>query len=422
MRSTHVASSVAAPPAVGGVGDVHPRRRGRSSTASLAARGHRIGIGSSSDGSFTIAVVNARDAHASATSAARARSSSARLGARGVGMRVDRTRASEHRAVVARRRRSARSQASGRRSRRSAVVPAGHCGSVAYPEPMPRVRVAAAQLDLVVGDLEGNVAASSTPTSGPKPPAATWWRSPSWRSPGTRPKTSCCGRRSSRSSRVAREDRRPHRTHRGGRRVPRGRPRPLQLGRAVRATGVSRACTASTSCRTTRCSTRSATSSRGPPTARCSSSAACASRVTVCEDAWSPSGPILTQAAGGAELVVNINASPYYAGRLHERETMLATRAADAGVPVLYVNLVGGQDELVFDGASMLFDESGHLVARAAAVRRRPAHRRRRRAARVPAPAARSARSGARGTRCRGRGDRGAARRAPRGAAASSRC
>jgi NAD+ synthase (glutamine-hydrolysing) len=86
--------------------------------------------------------------------------------------------------------------------------------------------------------------------------------------------------------------------------------------------------------------------------------------VTICEDAWSPSAPILTQAAAGAELVVNLNASPYYAGRLRERETMLATRAADASVPVVYVNLVGGQDELVFDGASMCFDESGQLLAR----------------------------------------------------------
>ena len=86
--------------------------------------------------------------------------------------------------------------------------------------------------------------------------------------------------------------------------------------------------------------------------------------VTICEDAWSPTGPILTQAAAGAELVVNMNASPYYAGRLRERETMLATRAADASVPVVYANLVGGQDELVFDGASMVFDEGGHLVAR----------------------------------------------------------
>ncbi len=86
--------------------------------------------------------------------------------------------------------------------------------------------------------------------------------------------------------------------------------------------------------------------------------------VSICEDAWSPSGPILTQAAAGAELVVNVNASPYYAGRLRERETMLATRAADAGVPVLYLNMVGGQDELVFDGASMMFDGEGHLIAR----------------------------------------------------------
>jgi NAD+ synthase (glutamine-hydrolysing) len=87
--------------------------------------------------------------------------------------------------------------------------------------------------------------------------------------------------------------------------------------------------------------------------------------VSICEDAWSPDGPILTQAAGGAELIVNLNASPYYAGRLRERETMLATRAADASVPIVYANLVGGQDELVFDGASLVFDERGYLVARA---------------------------------------------------------
>ncbi len=88
--------------------------------------------------------------------------------------------------------------------------------------------------------------------------------------------------------------------------------------------------------------------------------------VTVCEDAWSETGPIRSQARSGAQIVVNINASPYYAGRLLEREQMLALRATDAGVPVLYVNLVGGQDELVFDGASMLLDEGGALVARAA--------------------------------------------------------
>ncbi len=87
--------------------------------------------------------------------------------------------------------------------------------------------------------------------------------------------------------------------------------------------------------------------------------------LTVCEDAWSSTGPIVTQADGGAELVVNVNASPYYAGRVHEREAMLCTRAADAQAAIVYVNLVGGQDELVFDGASMVINDKGHLVARA---------------------------------------------------------
>jgi NAD+ synthase (glutamine-hydrolysing) len=87
--------------------------------------------------------------------------------------------------------------------------------------------------------------------------------------------------------------------------------------------------------------------------------------VSICEDAWSPTGPILAQAAGGAEVIVNLNGSPYYAGRLAERETMLATRAADASLPIVYANLVGGQDELVFDGGSLVFDEQGHLLARA---------------------------------------------------------
>ncbi len=87
--------------------------------------------------------------------------------------------------------------------------------------------------------------------------------------------------------------------------------------------------------------------------------------VSICEDAFSPTGPIATQAAGGAELVVNINASPYYADRLVERERMLATRASDASCALVYVNQVGGQDELVFDGASMVFDAHGGLVARA---------------------------------------------------------
>jgi NAD+ synthase (glutamine-hydrolysing) len=87
--------------------------------------------------------------------------------------------------------------------------------------------------------------------------------------------------------------------------------------------------------------------------------------VSICEDAFSPTGPIAAQAAGGAELVVNINASPYYANRLAERERMLATRASDASCALVYVNQVGGQDELIFDGASMVFDAQGDVLARA---------------------------------------------------------
>ncbi|MGI8683648.1 MAG: NAD+ synthase [Acidimicrobiales bacterium] len=85
--------------------------------------------------------------------------------------------------------------------------------------------------------------------------------------------------------------------------------------------------------------------------------------ISVCEDAWAPAGPIAEQAAGGAELVLNLNASPYYRGRLAERERMLATRAADASCAIVYVNQVGGQDELVFDGASMVLDANGRIVA-----------------------------------------------------------
>jgi NAD+ synthase (glutamine-hydrolysing) len=86
--------------------------------------------------------------------------------------------------------------------------------------------------------------------------------------------------------------------------------------------------------------------------------------ISICEDAWSPDGPIADEAAGGAELILNLNASPYYAGRLAERERMLATRAADASCALVYVNLVGGQDELVFDGASLVIDADGRVVAR----------------------------------------------------------
>ncbi|MCW2509606.1 MAG: nadE, partial [Modestobacter sp.] len=86
--------------------------------------------------------------------------------------------------------------------------------------------------------------------------------------------------------------------------------------------------------------------------------------LTICEDAWNPAGPILDQADSGAELIVNLNASPYAEGKLARRERMMATRAADASCALVYVNQVGGQDELVFDGGSMVFDAGGALLAR----------------------------------------------------------
>jgi NAD+ synthase (glutamine-hydrolysing) len=88
--------------------------------------------------------------------------------------------------------------------------------------------------------------------------------------------------------------------------------------------------------------------------------------ISICEDVWSPEGPLAEQAAGGAELNININGSPFHAGKAHTRERMLATRAADASCALAYVNQVCGQDELVFDGGSMVFDAEGELVARAA--------------------------------------------------------
>ncbi len=88
--------------------------------------------------------------------------------------------------------------------------------------------------------------------------------------------------------------------------------------------------------------------------------------VSICEDIWYPDGPPTTQALdGSAELLINISASPYYLGRVGNRREMLSVRAADTAAFVAYVNAVGGQDELVFDGQSMILSPDGRLLARA---------------------------------------------------------
>ncbi|MDA8089389.1 MAG: NAD+ synthase [Nitrospiraceae bacterium] len=87
--------------------------------------------------------------------------------------------------------------------------------------------------------------------------------------------------------------------------------------------------------------------------------------VTICEDIWYPVGPARLQALGGAEFIININGSPYTIGKNAFREKMLSTRASDSAAIILYLNMASGQDELVFDGGSMVFNERGALAARA---------------------------------------------------------
>jgi NAD+ synthase (glutamine-hydrolysing) len=85
--------------------------------------------------------------------------------------------------------------------------------------------------------------------------------------------------------------------------------------------------------------------------------------VSVCEDIWFTGGPIAEQARGGAEVLVNLSASPYHAGKAGERRSMLAKRAVENVAIVAYVNLVGGQDEILHDGASLVLGPDGELLA-----------------------------------------------------------
>ena len=86
---------------------------------------------------------------------------------------------------------------------------------------------------------------------------------------------------------------------------------------------------------------------------------------TICEDMWQPGPPATDLALAGAQLLTNISASPFHVGRDREREEMFATRARDNSCFVAFCNSVGGQDELIFDGHSLVLDEEGHVLARA---------------------------------------------------------
>ena len=157
--------------------------------------------------------------------------------------------------------------------------------------------------------------------------------------------------------------------------------------------------------------------------------------VTICEDMWQPGPPATDLALAGAQLLVNVSASPFHVGKDREREEMFAARARDNSAFVALCNMVGGQDELVFDGHSVVLDDEGEVVARApgfeeallvvdvdptAAIGRRLRDVRRRALAReleeAPAPTRRPARDRARRRAAR---TRAASRRS---STTSSRC
>ena len=86
--------------------------------------------------------------------------------------------------------------------------------------------------------------------------------------------------------------------------------------------------------------------------------------LSVCEDIWSADGPVRDQAKAGASVVLNVNGSPFHDGKHDDREEMLAARSRESRVPIVYVNQAGGQDELVFDGSSVVVDSSGAVACR----------------------------------------------------------
>ena len=148
-----------------------------------------------------------------------------------------------------------------------------------------------------------------------------------------------------------------------------------------------RASTASTSCRTTASSTSTATS----PQAASSLLLRCGDVLlgpTICEDIWQPGPPATDLSLAGAQLIVNLSASPFHVGKAEDREEMLVTRARDNASYLAFCNLVGGQDELVFDGHSVVLDDEGEVIARAPGLRGGAARRRPRsgRGDRPPAP------------------------------------
>ena len=260
------------------------------------------------------------------------------------------------------------------------------------------MRLALAQINAVVGDLDGNreriLAALAERARRERRPRRS---SPSSPSPATRPRTCSCDRRSSapreeslRAIAAATEG------HHGARRDAVVRPRPLQRLRRAARTASCRRSTASTSSPTTASSTSTATSPPGRELILLRLGEILVGP-TICEDIWQPGPPATDLALAGAQLIVNLSASPFHVGKAEDREEMLVTRARDNSAYLAFCNLVGGQDELVFDGHSVVLDDEGEVLARApglrgGAARRRPRSERgdRPAAPRRPPPRARA--------------------------------
>ena len=233
------------------------------------------------------------------------------------------------------------------------------------------MQIAIAQLNQVLGDLRGN-ARRHPARRRPRPSAAARGSSsrPSFRCAAIRRRTSCCGRRFSMPARAS-----SPRSRQACARTPvvvgfperDGGARYNALARAAPTVASARS-TASSSCRTTRCSTRSATSS--PATRRASStSTARAVGLIICEDVWFPgrrAGEGGRRAGGRRRQRLAVP----HAAAGSAAAKQVGARARETGLPFVYVNRVGGQDELVFDGASFVMDADGDVVQQLPGVAR----------------------------------------------------
>ena len=259
------------------------------------------------------------------------------------------------------------------------------------------MRLALAQMNSIVGDLDGNrERILERLTAGARGRAPTSCSSPSSPSPATRPRTCCSGRRSS-APRGGSSRSSPRRPTARPRSSARPTSTPISTTRPTCSpTARSRRSTASASSRTTASSTRTATS---PP-----ASDLLLLRFgevvvgpTICEDIWQPGPPATDLALAGAQLLVNISASPFHVGKDREREEMLRVRARDNACFVALCNMVGAQDELVFDGQlgrprrrGRARRPGGELRGGAARRRPRPGRDGRAPAPRRPPPGARA--------------------------------